>query len=112
MSYRHGEDTFNNKLSPTKIDGPYRGDGTPAAGGEVPYGAAAASSQKSHGLVSIDPAAPLQYPIQNLIKITESESNQPTDKNDEDKQEFVEFTEIYGDIENCDICGEIFEKHH
>jgi len=58
VSYRHGEETFNNKLSPTKIDRPYQGDGTPAAGEEVPYGAAA-SSQKSHGLVSIDPAATL-----------------------------------------------------
>jgi hypothetical protein len=74
VSYRVGEDTFNNKLSPTKIDRPYEaGGGTPAAGDELPYGAVA-SSQKSHGLVSIDPAAPLQqHPIQNLIKITESE---------------------------------------
>jgi hypothetical protein len=23
----------------------------------------------------------------------------------------VEFTEIYGDVENCDVCGENFEKH-
>ena len=24
----------------------------------------------------------------------------------------MEFTEIYGDIENCDLCGEEFERHH
>lgn len=29
-----------------------------------------------------------------------------------DSQQFVEFTEIYGDVENCDLCGEEFERHH
>lgn len=29
-----------------------------------------------------------------------------------DSQQFVEFTEIYGDVENCDLCGEVFERHH
>ena len=52
VSYRNGEEAFNHKLSPTKIDKPYQ------VGDEVPYGAVA-SSQKSHGLVSIDPAATL-----------------------------------------------------
>jgi len=28
-----------------------------------------------------------------------------------DSQYFVEFTEIFGDNENCDICGDPFEKH-
>ena len=27
------------------------------------------------------------------------------------KEQFVEFTEVYGDDENCDLCGEPFDKH-
>ena len=26
-------------------------------------------------------------------------------------QNFVEFTEIFGENDNCDLCGEPFEKH-
>ena len=26
-------------------------------------------------------------------------------------QNFVEFTEIFGENDNCDLCGELFEKH-
>ena len=71
------------------------------------------ASQKSGGLVSIEPVT-MTKNEEHMIKLnetnTEKSEHEPL-KVVESQGNFVEFTEIFGDVENCDICGEHFDKH-
>jgi hypothetical protein len=61
VSYRNGDDTFNNKLSPTKLDRPYEQNDNYYASSRLNTPALAVEEEnKSHGLVSIDHHAPAE----------------------------------------------------